>query len=88
MQNLSESPPRAPPIKYFAPLGIHWANEKAAARGGTTFDLPTDPKTIGPWILDKCVGKGASGCVKIVGLAGSPLSKYLASSLFFAGYQY
>ena len=65
MQNLSESPPRAPPIKYLAPLGTRWANEKAAAGGGTAFDLPTDPKTIGPWILGECVGKGASGRVKI-----------------------
>lgn len=65
MQNLSDSPPRAPPIKYSAPLGTRWAKEKAAAGGATAFDLPTDPKTIGPWILGECVGKGASGRVKI-----------------------
>ncbi|KAF8962634.1 hypothetical protein BDZ97DRAFT_1824757 [Flammula alnicola] len=47
MQNVSDSPPRAPPIKSAA------------------FDLPTDPRSIGPWILGECVGKGASGRVKI-----------------------
>ncbi|KAG6830371.1 hypothetical protein H0H92_001008 [Tricholoma furcatifolium] len=62
---LSSSPPRAPPIQYAAPLGTRWAKEKAAAGGDTAFDLPTDPKNIGPWILGECVGKGASGRVKI-----------------------
>ncbi|KAF5310536.1 hypothetical protein D9619_007841 [Psilocybe cf. subviscida] len=65
MQNISDSPPKAPPIKYTAPLGTRWAKEKAAAGGASAFDLPTDPKTIGPWILGECVGKGASGRVKI-----------------------
>ncbi|KAF9467937.1 hypothetical protein BDZ94DRAFT_1248098 [Collybia nuda] len=62
---VSSSPPRAPPIKYTAPLGTRWAKEKAAAGGVAAFDLPTDPKQIGPWILGECVGKGASGRVKI-----------------------
>ncbi|PPR00755.1 hypothetical protein CVT24_000780 [Panaeolus cyanescens] len=65
MQNISDSPPKAPPIKYTAPLGTRWAKEKAAAGGASAFDLPTDPKTIGPWILGECIGKGASGRVKI-----------------------
>ncbi|KAF4618606.1 hypothetical protein D9613_009975 [Agrocybe pediades] len=65
MQAVSDSPPRPPPIKYTAPLGTRWAKEKAAAGGASAFDLPTDPKTIGPWILGECVGKGASGRVKI-----------------------
>ncbi|KAG6900473.1 hypothetical protein C0993_010192 [Termitomyces sp. T159_Od127] len=65
MPSVSSSPPRAPPIKYTAPLGTRWAKEMAAAGGPGAFDLPTDPKNIGPWILGECVGKGASGRVKI-----------------------
>jgi len=73
MQNLvtSNSPPRAPSIKYSAPLGPGYLlgqgklKEKAAAGGAAAFDFPTDPKMIGPWILGECVGKGASGRVKI-----------------------
>ena len=65
MQNSTNSPPRAPPIQYRAPLGTRWAKEKAAAGGSAAFDLATDPKTIGPWILGECIGKGASGRVKI-----------------------
>ncbi|KAF8069006.1 kinase-like domain-containing protein, partial [Lyophyllum atratum] len=65
MPGISSSPPRAPPIKYTAPLGTRWAKETAAAGGVGAFDLPTDPKSIGPWILGECVGKGASGRVKI-----------------------
>ncbi|KAF9269591.1 Pkinase-domain-containing protein, partial [Marasmius fiardii PR-910] len=61
----SSSPPRVPPIKYAAPLGTRWEKEKAAAGGAHAFDLPTDPKSIGPWIIGECVGKGASGRVKI-----------------------
>ncbi|KAK1232466.1 serine/threonine-protein kinase gin4 [Marasmius sp. AFHP31] len=62
---VSSTPPRAPPIKYAAPLGTRWDKEKAAAGGAHAFDLPTDPKFIGPWIIGECVGKGASGRVKI-----------------------
>ncbi|KAJ7064857.1 kinase-like domain-containing protein [Mycena amicta] len=65
MAHVSCSPPRAPPIQYAAPLGTRWAKETAAAGGVGAFDLPTDPKLIGPWILGECVGKGASGRVKI-----------------------
>ncbi|KNZ72467.1 putative serine/threonine-protein kinase HSL1 [Termitomyces sp. J132] len=65
MPSVSSSPPRAPPIKYTAPLGTRWAKEIAAAGGPGAFDLPTDPNNIGPWILGECVGKGASGRVKI-----------------------
>ncbi|KAJ7485362.1 hypothetical protein FB451DRAFT_1027719 [Mycena latifolia] len=65
MAYVSSSPPRAPPIQYTAPQGTRWAKETAAAGGVGAFDLPTDPKFIGPWILGECVGKGASGRVKI-----------------------
>ncbi|KAF7325938.1 Protein kinase domain-containing protein [Mycena kentingensis (nom. inval.)] len=65
MAQVSCSPPRAPPVQYNAPLGTRWAKETAAAGGVGAFDLPTDPKAIGPWILGECVGKGASGRVKI-----------------------
>ncbi|KAF8649185.1 hypothetical protein AX16_005983 [Volvariella volvacea WC 439] len=65
MPSVTASPPRAPPIKYVAPLGTRWAKEKAAAGGSAAFDLPTDPKSIGPWILGECIGKGASGRVKL-----------------------
>ncbi|KAJ7359253.1 Pkinase-domain-containing protein [Mycena albidolilacea] len=65
MAYVSSSPPRAPPIQYKAPMGTRWAKETAAAGGVGAFDLPTDPKFIGPWILGECVGKGASGRVKI-----------------------
>ncbi|KAJ3784680.1 hypothetical protein GGU10DRAFT_388097 [Lentinula aff. detonsa] len=59
------SPPRAPTIKYSAPHGTRWDKEKAAAGGAHAFDLPSDPKVLGPWIIGECVGKGASGRVKI-----------------------
>lgn len=65
MNNISSSPPRAPTVQYDAPLGTRWAKEKAAAGGSAAFDLPTDPTNIGPWIIGECVGKGASGRVKI-----------------------
>jgi serine/threonine protein kinase len=57
--------PRAPPVQYAAPLGTRWQKEKAAAGGERAFEFPDDPKYIGPWILGECVGKGASGRVKI-----------------------
>ncbi|TRM62174.1 kinase-like domain-containing protein [Schizophyllum amplum] len=65
MSPVSSSPPRPAPIKYRAPLGTRWEKEKAAAGGAKAFDHPNDPKQIGPWILGECVGKGASGRVKI-----------------------
>ncbi|PSR77783.1 hypothetical protein PHLCEN_2v7706 [Hermanssonia centrifuga] len=64
MSNLINSPPRAPPIKYKAPLGTRWEKEKAAAGNGA-FDYPDDAKFVGPWVIGECVGKGASGHVKI-----------------------
>lgn len=64
VSQVTSSPPRAPTVKYTAPHGTRWAKEKAAA-GQNAFDFPDDPKNIGPWIIGECVGKGASGRVKI-----------------------
>ncbi|EGN92854.1 hypothetical protein SERLA73DRAFT_163815 [Serpula lacrymans var. lacrymans S7.3] len=64
MPSITDSPPRAPPIKYTAHLGTRWQKEKAAAGNGA-FEYPEDPRFIGPWIIGECVGKGASGRVKI-----------------------
>ncbi|THH04643.1 hypothetical protein EW145_g5360, partial [Phellinidium pouzarii] len=58
------SPPKAHPVQYKAPLGTRWEKEKAGVPRGT-FDLVTDPAQIGPWVLGECVGKGASGRVKV-----------------------
>ncbi|KAH0835946.1 hypothetical protein J3R83DRAFT_9871 [Lanmaoa asiatica] len=64
MASVTNTPPRAPPIKYNAHLGTRWQKEKAAAGVGA-FDFPEDPKYIGQWIIGECVGKGASGRVRI-----------------------
>ena len=58
------SPPRAPPVLYAARHGTRWQKEKAAAGHGA-FEYPEDAKYVGPWIIGECVGKGASGHVKI-----------------------
>lgn len=62
--SLTDSPPRAPPVKYKTPLGTRWQKEKAAAERGA-FEYPDDAKYVGPWVIGECVGKGASGHVKI-----------------------
>lgn len=59
-----DAPPKAPPIRYAAHLGTRWQKEKAAAGHGA-FDFPEDPNYIGQWIIGECVGKGASGRVRI-----------------------
>ncbi|KIJ59399.1 hypothetical protein HYDPIDRAFT_100793 [Hydnomerulius pinastri MD-312] len=64
MASTTDTPPRAPPIKYTAHLGTRWQKEKAAAGIGA-FEFPEDPKYIGQWIIGECVGKGASGRVRI-----------------------
>ena len=64
MAPITNSPPKAPPIKYTAHLGTRWEKEKAAAGQGA-FEHPDDAKYVGPWIIGECVGKGASGRVKI-----------------------
>ncbi|KIM86797.1 hypothetical protein PILCRDRAFT_86432 [Piloderma croceum F 1598] len=64
MTPITDSPPKAPPIKYTAHLGTRWEKEKAAAEQGA-FEHPDDAKYVGPWIIGECVGKGASGRVKI-----------------------
>lgn len=61
---VSQAPPKARPVQYKAPLGTRWEKEKAQLPR-TAFDLATDPRQIGPWILGECVGKGASGRVKV-----------------------
>lgn len=61
---LDITPPRAPPVKYKTPLGTRWQKEKASADSGA-FEFPDDAKFVGPWIIGECVGKGASGHVKI-----------------------
>lgn len=60
-----QTPPRPAPTKYATPLGTRWDKEIAAAGGVSAFDLPSDPKNIGPWIMGECIGKGASGRVKL-----------------------
>ncbi|KAH9003380.1 hypothetical protein EDB86DRAFT_2354141 [Lactarius hatsudake] len=64
MTSLSNSPPRPPPVQYSAHHGTRWQKEKAAAGQGA-YDYPEDAKYVGPWIIGECVGKGASGHVKI-----------------------
>lgn len=64
MSHLSDTPPRAPPAQYTAHHGTRWQKEKAAAGLGA-FDYPEDAKYVGPWVIGECVGKGASGHVKI-----------------------
>ena len=64
MTPITDSPPKAPPIKYTAHLGTRWEKEKAAAGQGA-FEHPDDAKYVGPWIIGECVGKGASGRVKV-----------------------
>ena len=64
MSYLPDTPPRAPPVQYTAHHGTRWQKEKAAAVRGA-FDYPEDAKYVGPWIIGECVGKGASGHVKI-----------------------
>jgi serine/threonine protein kinase len=56
--------PRARPVQYATPLGTRWQKEKAAAGDGY-LEFPEDPKSVGPWVLGECVGKGASGRVRI-----------------------
>lgn len=58
------TPPRAHQIPYNARLGTRWEKEKASAGKGA-FDFPHDPTTVGPWVIGECVGKGASGRVKV-----------------------
>ena len=64
MPSVLDSPPRAPPAKYRTPLGTRWEKEKAAAGSGA-FDYPDDARFVGPWVVGECVGKGASGHVKV-----------------------
>lgn len=58
------TPPTAAPVQYATPHGTRWQNELAGARDGT-LEFPDDPHFVGPWILGECIGKGASGRVRI-----------------------
>lgn len=57
------NPPRAS-VLYNARVGTRLQKEKETA-GENALEFPDDPKTIGPWVIGECVGKGASGHVKI-----------------------
>ncbi|TDL22850.1 Pkinase-domain-containing protein [Rickenella mellea] len=58
------SPPKAHKPPYKVNHGTRFEKEKASA-APTAFEFPEDPTAIGPWILGECVGKGASGRVKV-----------------------
>ncbi|EIN08450.1 Pkinase-domain-containing protein, partial [Punctularia strigosozonata HHB-11173 SS5] len=62
--NVVAAGPRASPLQYNAPLGTRWQKEKDKA-GKNAFEFPEDPKYVGPWMLGECVGKGASGRVRV-----------------------
>jgi len=59
-----DQPPLAPPVKYTLRFGTRWQREKAAANNGS-LEFPEDPNYIGQWVIGECVGKGASGRVRI-----------------------
>src|ERR1700722_13939957 len=59
MSAIADSHP--PRVKKYR---TRWEKEKATAGDGA-FEFPNDPKRIGPWIVGQCVGKGASGRVKV-----------------------
>ena len=63
MVSFADTPPRAPAL-YKPRIPTRWQKEKEAA-GGRGLDFPDDPKFIGPWVIGECVGKGASGHVKV-----------------------
>lgn len=60
---MADTPPKIPPIKYVAHHGTRLQKEKETA--GRAFDSPDDPSYVGQWIVGECVGKGASGRVRI-----------------------
>jgi len=57
-------PPLPPPVEYTVHFGTRWEKEKAATGHGA-LEFPEDPSYIGQWIIGECVGKGASGRVRI-----------------------
>lgn len=63
MVAFADTPPRAPAL-YKPRIPTRWQKEKEAA-GGRGLEFPDDPKFIGPWVIGECVGKGASGHVKV-----------------------
>ncbi|TFK34507.1 kinase-like domain-containing protein [Crucibulum laeve] len=59
----THSPPNG--TYYDTPFGTRWSREKAQAGGEHIFETPTDRKYMGDWVVGKCIGKGASGRVKL-----------------------
>lgn len=58
------APPTATRVQYATPHGTRWQNELASTCDGA-LEFPDDPQLVGPWVLGECVGKGASGRVRI-----------------------
>ena len=74
-----DSPPRAPPVKYKAPLGTRWEKEKAAAGSGDGEERKRvlEHGRYGAGVIrgkggreNVCSGRGAGGCRRKEGRSG------------------